>query len=314
MNLEQVQRLFLELITQPLTAADGMRARTRDRRSTKLLADEMIKPSDRMTSFERLEIYNTGYWFRVYSGLAQDFPGLGAVLGRRRFDKLSAAYLHDCPPPFDLHHLGAKLETWLRLHPEYLGERRALALDMVRLEWAEIEASDSVELPSLSPSELTEFGENSKIQLQRYLRLLDLAYPVDYLLLTMRGLDKEGRQIASNTLAERRSGGVRNRRCGYIKPESVYLAVHRHAGVLHYKRLEAEAFAILRALQRGCGLSDAIAESIKVLDKDGERVGARLRRWFTEWSSLGWFSIYGGNPDRTSMKAGVGGLASAAAH
>jgi len=47
----------------------------------KAYAARYIKPNDRLTSFERLEIYNRQYWFRVLGGLAEDFPGLRAVLG-----------------------------------------------------------------------------------------------------------------------------------------------------------------------------------------------------------------------------------------
>ena len=46
------------------------------------VASELIKPNDRLTSFERLEIYNRQYWFRILSGFAEDFPGLRAVSGQ----------------------------------------------------------------------------------------------------------------------------------------------------------------------------------------------------------------------------------------
>lgn len=60
MTLAELQRAFLALITEPLTAGDGLRARTRDGRPIKALADAMIKPSARLSSFARLELYNTG--------------------------------------------------------------------------------------------------------------------------------------------------------------------------------------------------------------------------------------------------------------
>ena len=60
MNLERLQRTFFELIRQPLTSKDCMRTRTSDGRSIKALADELITPSARLTSFERLELYSQG--------------------------------------------------------------------------------------------------------------------------------------------------------------------------------------------------------------------------------------------------------------
>ena len=58
MNLEQLQRAMFDVIRQPLTAAEGMRERTADGRSTKEIVEQIIKPNKRLTSFERLEIFS----------------------------------------------------------------------------------------------------------------------------------------------------------------------------------------------------------------------------------------------------------------
>jgi len=60
-------------------------------------ATHYIKPNDRLTSFERLEIYNRQYWFRVLGSMAEDFPGLRAILGQWRFDDMCRAYLAERP-------------------------------------------------------------------------------------------------------------------------------------------------------------------------------------------------------------------------
>ena len=45
------------------------------------LAEEFIKPNDRLTSFERLQLYGRMYWFRLYDAIRDDCPGLMAALG-----------------------------------------------------------------------------------------------------------------------------------------------------------------------------------------------------------------------------------------
>ena len=47
-----------------------------------------------------------------------------------------------------MRNLGHALENFLRRHPKFAGRRLALALDMVRLEWAQIEAFDNASLPA----------------------------------------------------------------------------------------------------------------------------------------------------------------------
>src|SRR5262249_50194884 len=144
MNLLEIQHRMFEAVTQPLEPGARMRSRHRDGRPMKDVAAEFIKPNDRLSSFERLEIYNRQYWFRVLDALDEDFAGLRSIVGRGRFDALCEAYLEEYPSSsFTMRNLGARLESWLRAHTQWIRPRVDLALDMVRLEWAEIEAFDA---------------------------------------------------------------------------------------------------------------------------------------------------------------------------
>src|SRR5579859_3134574 len=58
MNLDQLQRAVFDVVRQPLTEDERMREQTLDGRSTRAIAEQIIKPNDRLTSVERLEIYN----------------------------------------------------------------------------------------------------------------------------------------------------------------------------------------------------------------------------------------------------------------
>ena len=93
MKLLSLQRRMARAVMMPLTRSEGMRRLAVNGRPMRKVAAEFIKPNDRLTSFERLEIYNRQYWFRVLSSFGEDFPGLRAVLGDRRFDALAKAAL-----------------------------------------------------------------------------------------------------------------------------------------------------------------------------------------------------------------------------
>ena len=76
--------------------------------------EEFVKPNNRLTSFERLEIYNRQYWFRVLDSFYEDYPGLRAVLGERTFIKMAEAYLVKYPSAsFTMRNLGSRLDRWL---------------------------------------------------------------------------------------------------------------------------------------------------------------------------------------------------------
>src|SRR5262252_285082 len=135
-QLKQLQKVMATALFRPLTADERMQSTWVDGRSMNKVADSFIKPNDRLTSFERLEIYNRVYWFRVLDCLYDDYPGLRAVLGEERFMKLITAYLAKYPSAsFTLRNLGSRLEKFIREQPKWVAPRKEIALEMARFEW-----------------------------------------------------------------------------------------------------------------------------------------------------------------------------------
>ena len=289
MKLLSLQRRMARVVMTPLTRSERMRPVALDGRSMRAVASQIIKPNDRLTSFERLEIYNRQYWFRVLSAFAEDFPGLRAVLGGRRFDAMAKAYLIDCPSQsFTLRNLGSRLVNWLQKHQTWAGSRQNLAVDMARLEWADIEAFDGLREPPLKPEDLA--GVNParlRLRLQPYVSLLALRYPVDDLLLEVRK-DSNDLDVASNTFSERHKR-KRVAAVAQLKPSPIFLAVHRLDEDVYFRRLDREEFAILSALHAGKTLNVAIETALRRSPIAVADRAAHVEKWFHTWSALGWF-------------------------
>lgn len=289
MKLMQLQRTMARAVMQPLTASERMQQRAPGGGSMRRYAARFIKPNDRLTSFERLEIYNRQYWFRVLSSLYEDFPGLRAVLGARRFDAMAKAYLVAHPSQsFTLRNLGSRLEGWLRKNPKWAGENQALALDIVRLEWADIEAFDGKAQPALRQEDLASATDAKlKLALQPHISLLSFRYPVDDLLLEVRK-DDEDTDFASNAFTERQKR-KRVRAVSKLKPAQIFLAVHRVDYSVYFRRIEPEEFAILTALRGGKSLGAAIELGFRKSKVAPEERPAKAQEWFANWAALGWF-------------------------
>ncbi len=289
MKLMQLQRTMARAVMQPLTSSERMQRRAPDGNSMERYASRFIKPNDRLTSFERLEIYNRQYWFRVLSALTEDFPGLRAVLGERRFDAMAEAYLVANPSrSFTLRNLSARMESWLRKNPKWAGPNQRLALDIARLEWADIEAFDGKAGPPLRPEDLASAaGPKLKLVLQPYVRLLSFRYPVDDLLLEVRKEDDDT-DFASNAFTERKKR-KRVRAVAKLKPEQIFLAVHRLDYSVYFRRLELEEFSILTALRQGKTLAVAVEAAFRKSKIPPEERPAKVQTWFQTWSTLGWF-------------------------
>lgn len=289
MNLEQLQRAVFEVTRQPLTPSETMRTRLPDGRSVRDIANALIKPNDRMTSFERLQIYNQQYWFRILASFTEDFPGLLSLMGERKFEKLAIAFLNDCPSEsFTLRNLGARLGSWLGDHPEHVAGVERVAIDMANLEWADIDAFDGPELPRFTPDNSGNLSGDTVFRLQPHLHLLNLAYPVDDLLFRIRGIDSRGETVSNAVLNFPRPSKIR--RSSLPRPRKVHLAVYRLKDTVYFKRLTHDGFALLQALGQGKPLAKAIEVSMLRSRRSVDRVTELLREWFQNWATLGWFA------------------------
>ena len=278
MSLLALQKRMAAALMRPLVAGDHIDPDAEV---------DYIKPNDRLTSLERLEIYSRSYWYRVLDSLYEDFPGLRAVLGQRAFERLAKAYLADRPSvSWTLRNLGSRLEGWLRLNPTFAGDRLALALDMIRLEWAHIEAFDEKDEAVLGPEDLLELGPGLRIALQPHIRLIELHYPVDDLRVKANAASEE-HGTASNAVLKRKAGGLA-RRIGRMPSEHIFLAVHRHDFMVYYRRLDADEFRLLAALGEGLPVGKAMETALEDSPVPVEELRRRVETWFAAWAEMGW--------------------------
>ena len=276
-------------VMTPLAPGYRMKRRAPGGASMRRYAATFIKPNDRLTSFERLEIYNRQYWFRVLTGISDDFPGLRAVIGERRFDRLSSAYLTECPSrSYTMRNLGSRLPAWIEKNPRFVRPHAHAALDMARLEWAQVVAYDGPQETPLQPQDLAEgLDPGIKLRLQPYIGLLALEYPVDDLLLEVNK-DTEDDEAASNAVAGgRKRASVRRFRS--LKPQPIFLAVHRHDDSVYFRRLEPEAHSLLAALREGKSIQAAVTAAFRKSAMPVPERVETVRDWFELWAALGWF-------------------------
>ena len=287
MNLLELQRRMAEDVQRPLTADFEMQPQIDGGRSMGDLAESYIRPNDRLTSFERLEIYNRQYWFRVIGAVSEDFPALAAVLSAKRFDALVLAYLKENPSTsFTLRNLGGRLPVWLQEHPEFAQRRHKLLVDIARLEWAYVESYDRAAVAPLTQEDFADLGEDSRLSLQPHIQLLDLNYPVDELVLAVHKETPES-DMMSNAATERRK--TSRLRLPAMRRARTYLAVHRFDGSVYYRRVDREAYLLLAALQRHQTLAEAIKGAFAGSNLTAEEQAAKVQQYFAHAAELGWF-------------------------
>jgi hypothetical protein len=291
MNLLELQRRMSEDVRRPLTPDFTMQPVAQEGLPMRELAAGYVRPNDRLTSFERLEIYNRQYWFRLIGAVSEDFPALAAVLGEKQFQNMVLAYLKDNPSTsFTLRNLGRNLASWLERHPEFGPARHLLLLDIARLEWAYIEAFDGGAVAPLTKEDVGELAAGSTLSLQPHLQLLDLRYPVDELVLAVHR-ETPPSDMMSNAVLEQPSDQKQKarRRLPAMRRAAVYLAVHRFENSVYYRRIDREAFRLLAALQSRMSLGEAIDAAFAGSKSTAEEQGKKIQRCFAHAAELGWF-------------------------
>jgi len=281
------QRTMHAAITRPLAPGDRAQKRWFDGSSSARAVAKLVKPSRTLQPLERVEIYNRMYWFRLLDSMAQDFPGLRALLGEKKFWPLVESYIAACPSrSFTLRDLGSRLERYIAREPRLVAPHGAAARDLVRFEWAQIVAFDGPTRPRLTKRGLSGAPATKlKIPVQPYLTLLTCRHPVDEYILAVK---REGalRTEASNAVTERvGSAGATARleHCG-----TLHIVVHRLDNQLYYKRLEPEAARLLRAIKAGYTLAEACARAFGRSNLDPVEQARKIREWFALWMRLGW--------------------------
>jgi len=274
-NLRELQHRWAEAVMHPLTSKDETPRRLHAE------AEAIIKPNDRLSSLERLEIYSRSYWFRVLDSLVEDFPGVRAIAGVREFHAISRDYLAQHPSTsFTLRNLGSHFIAWLQRYRDRIHPHEQLALDMANLEWAHIEAFDAAQRQTITPEQWAKAGENAELKLQPYIRLVHAAYPVDDILLEVRGVEDSNRKIAN----------WRRNRLPKIEPAQSFIVVHRVDYSVCYRRVDREAFHLLSALQSGASLGIALEAAFRESSVPETQWPELVQEWFGAWMSLGWFS------------------------
>ncbi|HEY1111175.1 MAG TPA: DNA-binding domain-containing protein [Opitutaceae bacterium] len=276
-ELQRVQRAMFAALLRPLGPDDRLSS------SAVRAAEKVIKPNARLTAAERLEIYARSYWYRLIDCVYDDCPGLRALLGDARFDRLVRAYLAQRPSrSFTLRNLCSRLPDFIRARPALTAPHTALALAVARFEWAQTVAFDGEARPRLSAAAIARTPpEELRIGLQPYLSLLALDWPVDDYVLAVKR--REALRGSASNAVEGATSAESLPRVRRPRRGRVYLVVHRHDRTLYYKRVPVTAFRILSRLQRGGTLAQALAGAGR------GATGAQVRSWFASWMALGWF-------------------------
>jgi hypothetical protein len=277
-TLGAIERWFLDAIARP-SALPARRAAAR-----KAPPEAVILPSPTLSPEERLRIYADSYFARLYDCLAADYPAVRHLLGEEEFERLARRYLTRYPPrSYTLDHLGLSLPRFLREARDRDVPRRALVLDVARLERAMTEAFDARATPAASLDDLrrvpARHWPRARFRFARPFRLLSFRHRANAIVTAVLSEEKGALDLA---------------------PARTYVAVYRKEFRVWRMGLTRPMFAALRALKARRTLGEAIDAARAVWEGPPAALEREVFRWFREWTAEGFFRAVDGPAPRLS--------------
>jgi len=143
--------------------------------------------------------------------------------------------------------------------------------------------------PALRTEDLESMaGPDLRLGIQPYVRLLELHYPVDDLLLAVKGGNDESTRFASNAVQERRKHNDLQA-VARQKPARVFLAVHRLDFSVYFRRISQEEYVLLSSLRNGKSVQRAIELAFHKSAVSSTDRASSVQHSFQTWATLGWF-------------------------
>lgn len=114
-ELKNLQIWFSDIITMPIIDNSSINPIAPSGEQIVIEAQKYIKPNQKLQSFERIEIYNQQYWWRLLNTLHENYPFVTTLLGYHAFNRqIAFPFFKKYPPQhWSLSEIGMALTDWI---------------------------------------------------------------------------------------------------------------------------------------------------------------------------------------------------------
>lgn len=270
-QLKKTQQWFGSVISVPLYNGSEINPIAPDGQPIAIEANTYIAPSPTLKPYERIQIYNQQYWWRLLSNLQDTFPVLTRLFGYDDFNhSLAIPFLTKLPPNhWSLTYLGYRIPQWIA--SDYKADDKILVYHAAEIDLVYQEAFLKPHLPPLAATD----GDldSATLYLQPHAHLLHL--PFDLLAFRRELLKHPPEFWYDNPLPQ-------------LKHEETHALIFRTlSGIIAWKTMDAAEYVLLEQFKGGITI-DALCEW---LERQAEEVRlpaeAHLQEWFQEWTVQG---------------------------
>lgn len=272
-----IQRWFASIIARPIDDESQMAPTSPSGRLMSDEAKEFIAPNSKLSSAQRIQIYNQQYWWRMLSILHHNFPTLVRLFGYEDFNRtIGMPFLTKYPSTdWSIAKLGDKLSLWIE--EEYGAQDKSLVLFSAKVDWAYQELFLA---PNPKSQEATLDLLSKKTSLQNHLKLF--ALPFDLLSFRTELLKQPVEFWAESEFPK------------LPKDRKYFFILYRNRkNWISYKQVKEGEWTLLHLIEEG----HTIEEGCEYLEKIGgsiyEEALSSLQEWIQQWVSEKWLCLQG---------------------
>lgn len=282
-ELKNTQTWFASIITRPFVENSKMLPLSPTGVPMVEEAKQFIVPSPTMQPYQRIELYNQQYWWRLLNVLHNIYPLVTRLFGHYLFNQqIAIPFLQKYPPAtWSLNEIGNELPKWIE--DEYNEKDKQLVLDSARVDLAFNKAFVALQEPPLEMTNLPVPGDitsllDKKLFLQPHITLFNL----DYELFEFRKkFVKEGGDY-----------WIHHNFPKLEKKKKYHFILFRtHKNNLSWDEISEGEYFLLSQFQQG----KSIDEACDLLEKAGKEIFQsafkNLHKWFQEWVIRRWLVL-----------------------
>lgn len=264
-DLKELQTWFSDVITRDLRN-NSINPYGIIMTSIKEESRPIITSTPALKSYERMEIYNQQYWYRLLTIMQDEFPILRHLMGIEEFNSLVENYLGEFPSESHfLNELHDNFISYIESHFNF--ETDSMLLEAASYDYALSKSFEAKEESPLDPQKLTEAEQltlpETELKLQNHTYIFKLNYDFE----AYRDLvEDDEEEIIFPDLNEKKH----------------FVFIYRENNVVMQDVVSTTQFKLLELFKNGSSINDALS---KLEHHFSENDLDHLQGWFSEWIS-----------------------------
>lgn len=274
-SLLNMQKWFGDVISAPMNDGDTIAKTSPSGNSISEEAEVFILPGPTLKPFQRVELYNQQYWWRLLTILQEAFPALVRLFGYDDFDRLIAVpfLTRYRPDDWSLSTLGRFLPKWIEEH--YTADDKPLVYDTCLVDLTFQSLFFKKQHPPLKADD--EDLSVKPLYMQPSCALLK--FPYDIIAFRKNLLKESVEYWLDHPFPE------------LTKTETFVMFFRTQKRNIKTKMLSSVEWLILNQAQNGVTI-DSLCEWIEQQPEDFRLEAEKhLQTWFGEWTIMGLFYI-----------------------